>query len=317
MATDFGEGPSPEGKTVSDYSVSATQLVTRTLSLWIKKLPLYLVILGGFLVLLQILEVAIGYYVLGEIWTAGLPSDPTSFITQLVYWFLYPASVSDSFMTLIFLSGIFLVIRLIVLAVVVGSVVKLAMDSYTSDTGDLGSSISSSFNRFIPMILAILIINVLVGVLMAPGTALTSRAMEVLDLVTFAGFEELMTAMVITIAMSVPILFIAVRLAPVYAVISTEDVSVSEAFNRAFNMTSGNFLHIFAGWVLLFILKLVFDIGISIVSDPLILFLGPAIGMTMYNLISLLILTPLDFIFFAVLYMDLESRSRTVSQEYW
>ncbi len=317
MATDFGEGPSPEGSTVSDYTVSATQLVSRTLSLWIKKLPLYLVILGGFLVFLQVLEVAVGYFVLGELWSAGLPSDPTTFFTQLIIWFLDPASVSASFWTLMILSGIFLVIRLIILAVVVGSIIKLAIDSYTSNTGDLGSSISSSFNRFIPMVLAILIINVIVGALVAPGAAMTARAFENLDFVTFAGFEELINAAVITMAMSVPVLFIAVRLAPVYAVISTEDVSVSEAFSRAFNMTSGNFLHVFVGWALLFILKLVFDIGISIVADPLILALGPAIGLTIYNLISLLILTPIDFIFFAVLYMDLESRSRTVSQEYW
>ncbi|MHA1909728.1 MAG: hypothetical protein ACW98Y_20690 [Candidatus Thorarchaeota archaeon] len=317
MATDFGERPSGEGPISSDYSVGATQLVSRSINLWIKKLPLFIAILGGFLVLFQIVEIATGYFILGEVWTAGLPSDPTSFLTQLIYWFLYPTGVSANFWTLMLLSGIFLIVRLIVLAVVVGSVIKLAIDTYTSDTGDLGSSISTSFSKFIPMVLAILIINMIMGALIAPGGAMTAYAYEILDLETLAGFDELLNAFVLTMALSVPVLFISVRLAPVYAVISTEDVSFSEAFSRAFDLTSGNFLHIFAGWVLLFIVKFIFDLGISLVAGILVVGTTDVVGSVIYYLLSLVILTPLDFIFFAVLYLDLGSRSKVVSQEHW
>lgn len=320
MAIDFDEGPSREGQGQLDYSLSATQLVSRTFGVWIKKLPLYLVILGGFLVLFQILEIAVGYFVFGEIYSGGLLSDPTSFMTQIIYYTFYPSSMPEEFWLLISVSGIFLVLRLIVLAVVVGAVVKLAISSYTSDTGDLGSSISSAFSRIIPMVIAILIINMIVAVLLAPGTAMLTGALDLIDPsdpYSMAGFEELMSAMGLTLVMMIPILFIVVRLAPIYAVISEEDVSATEGFSRAYNITGGNFLHIFGGWFLLYIIKLILDIGISVFADPLILGLGTSLGLAIYNLLSLWILTPLDFIFFAVLYMDLESRSRGGPSAYW
>ncbi|MFW9850096.1 MAG: hypothetical protein ACFFF4_13240, partial [Candidatus Thorarchaeota archaeon] len=245
MAIDFDEGPSREGQGQLDYSLSATQLVSRTFGVWIKKLPLYLVILGGFLVLFQILEIAVGYFVFGEIYSGGLLSDPTSFMTQIIYYTFYPSSMPEEFWLLISVSGIFLVLRLIVLAVVVGAVVKLAISSYTSDTGDLGSSISSAFSRIIPMVIAILIINMIVAVLLAPGTAMLTGALDLIDPsdpYSMAGFEELMSAMGLTLVMMIPILFIVVRLAPIYAVISEEDVSATEGFSRAYNITGGNFL---------------------------------------------------------------------------
>ena len=110
MATDFGEGPSPEGQVVQEYTASVTQLITRTLSLWIKKLPLYIAILGGFLAMLRILEIVVGYFLLDAIYVAGLPSDPASLFTQIVYAVLYPESVPSNNMNLILISSIFLII---------------------------------------------------------------------------------------------------------------------------------------------------------------------------------------------------------------
>jgi hypothetical protein len=142
-------------------------------------------------------------------------------------------------------------------------------------------------------------------------------SLEIVDINTMAGFEEMMTALALIMGLSLPVVFVVVRLAPVYAVISTEDVSVSEGFSRAFEMTSGNFGHICAGWILLTIVKAVLDFGLSFLAEPLIFGLGYSMGLAIYNIFGLLILIPLDFIFFAVLYMDLESRRRTVRQAQW
>jgi hypothetical protein len=282
-----------------------------------KKLPFYVAILGGFLVLLEILEILVGYFLLGLVFTAGLPSDPTSLFTQIVIAVLYPESAPVYSMPLIMISAAFMMVRIIVLAVVVGSVIKLALDSYTSEGGELGASISTSFTRFIPMVIAILVINVITGALAAPGNAMASYATQLVDLETLEGFEELVNAFALTVALGIPVIFLVARLAPIYAVITTEDVSVSEAFSRAFDLTRGSFIHVAAGWFLLSIVTSIFDLGIGAVAVPLIMIFGDPVGTILYNLLSLVLLTPMYFIFFAVLYKDLESRQTVADQTYW
>ena len=318
MATDFREGASPEGQPSQDYSLSATGLVSRTISLWTKKLLPFIIMIGGILAMYTIVEVVVGYYVLDQIWTAGLPSDFQSYLTQIVYWLLYPAEVAETFGLLMTISTVFLFLGLIVAAVVVGATIKYTLDTYTTGGEDIGSSMSFSFSRFIPMVLVILIINLLFGLLLAPGAAISLRALELmdpLDPLSLVGFDELINGALLTFGLSIPILYIAVRLAPAFAVIIAEDVSASEALSRAFQMTRGNFMHVFAAWALIFIVNFFIDFAIDLLVGMLLGF-GP-LSSIIYVMVGLLIASPINYIFFTVLYKDLESRNRTVSQEYW
>ncbi len=320
MATDFGDGPSPEGPSGTDYSLSATGIVSRTLGLWTRKLLPYIIMMGGIMVIYSIVEAVAGFYILGDQWTGILPSDFQSYFTQLVYWVLYPAEVIEGIGVLMMLSTVFLIISLIVLAVVIGATIKYTLDLYTAGGEDIGSSLSFSFSRFVPMIIVIAIINLLFGLLLAPGAAISQRALELVDptdIYSFAGLEELINGALLTLGLSIPLLYIAVRLAPVFVVVIAEDVSPAEALSRAFRMTSGNFMHVFASWALIFIVNFVITFIIDLFVGALLGF--GALSSVVYTLIVLLITSPITYIFFTVLYKDLESRSGASAslQAYW
>ncbi|MFW9953152.1 MAG: hypothetical protein ACFFD3_01270 [Candidatus Thorarchaeota archaeon] len=317
MAIDFDEDSGQKGQSLADYTVSASGLVSRTLSLWFRKLPHYILIAGGIITILTLLEVVTSFYILGELYTAGLPSDITSFIVQALYTLLYPSSVSETYSTLMIISSIFLVISLIVNGVVVGAVVKLALDDYTSRSGNAGKSLSFAVSRFVPMVVAIVIINLIVGLFMAPGNVLLLYSLENVDLINMIIPEEMLTGLMLFVVLGIPVLYIIIRLSPIYAVVIAEDVTGTGAFNRAFQMTRGHFMHVFTGLFVIFIVNFVLDLFINILVGGLELILGPPLTLLIYNLIGLLLFTPLTYIFFAVLYMDLESRARVAPQEYW
>jgi len=312
---EIGEGPGIDAATPrsSDFVVSATGLVSRTLSVWGRNLLTFVVLIGILSAIFTVVRFFVLWMVFGDPGSAQvlmgfMGTDPFSFFVglfTLTQFSLVPPGVFNTFVSV---SLLLMVVSMVVYAVLIGASIKYSIDDYGRDQADTGESVSVAMGRSVTLIAAQLIVGFISAVLFAP--VLFYIFIVPLTLETIATFTVLFFATFILV------LYVSVRLAPVAAVVIVEDRSAFESVKRAFDLTSGQFWHVFVGQIILGIVVVILDIIVGVFIISATIGLG-WIGGLLPVIISGLLFVAVPYVFQAVLYLDLEGRDLETSQQLW
>ena len=318
----FDEGPSPEGPAQpnqQDFTVSWTGLVSRTFTLWGRKLAQYIAIVGLPIIIIAGIEAVTVWYFLGVTGLAGFSAAPTSPFSLITTLIGYSGTTTYLFVQL----GVS-IISMVVFAFVAGACIKLALDNYgTPDKGTVGESMSTAVGKIAPLIVVQLITGGILILLELPGLFMMSSILiidptDIIALQSMLG--TLLMGMVLMYAGLIVGLYVTVRLAVAPALVIAEDKGAIGALKQSFSMAGGHFWHIFAGQFLLGIVVGIVSIVIGAFGLAFLvtgITMTAIIGIVVFAMIAQLLTSPLSYIFGAVLYRDLTSRAAIAGQEWW
>ena len=293
----FDEGPSPEqAKPRSAYEQSVVGLVDKTLNLWGRKLPQYIIMVGLTGVAIVVFQTIIllamfgvsGYYLLEFIGTSPLDSVFSLLMYQFTIEYLL---VIFSLSTL----------GLVIYAIVAGGAIHYALTDYENPgSGAIGESLSFAANHAIPLI----------GVQLLQSLIIVGLAV----LSSLVSFDIL-----IYLAMTILILYISVRLAPAQAIVIAEERSPVNALKRSWQVTGGLFWHVFFGQLLIGIVVVIIDFGVIFVLGLILPFIVADVLMVIFVItsVSSLAISSISYIYLAVLYKDLEARGTAGDFSWW
>ena len=315
MENDEGLGLEPAAPPEQDFTVSALDLVTRTFKVWVRKLPSYILIVGLLGVAFSLLQFAVFYALYGT-----LAFDLLLYVSTDIINTLLGLATAEPFVAIeiVIIAIVLTVVGMIVNAVIAGGGIKFALDDYGSRQADVRTSLSFAFSRLSTMIVAQFLLTLIVAGALAPGMYLFLGAFASIDPLTpsMEALSAMMMALPFIFIGLVVSLYFSIRLAPTNAVVIAEDLGAIDSLKRAWELTTGNFLHIFGGQILLGIAVGVIALVPGWLLVPLV-FYDLALVLYVSVLISSLLFIAINYVFAAVLYRDLESRSRVVSQEFW
>ena len=315
MENDEGLGLEPAAPPEQDFTVSALDLVTRTFKVWVRKLPSYILIVGLLGVAFSLLQFAVFYAVYGT-----LAFDLLLYVSTDIINTLLGLATAEPFVAIeiAIIAIVLTVVGMIVNAVIAGGGIKFALDDYGSRQADVRTSLSFAFSRLSTMIVAQFLLTLIVAGALAPGMYLFLGAVASIDPLnpSMEALSAMMMALPFIFIGLVVSLYFSIRLAPTNAVVIAEDLGAIDSLKRAWELTTGNFLHIFGGQILLGIAVGVIALVPGWLLVPLV-FYDLALVLYVSVLISSLLFSAINYVFAAVLYRDLESRSRVVSEEYW
>ena len=308
MAFEDGLGTDPSQQRGENFAGSAYDLTSRTVNLWFSKLVHYIIIVGIIGAACVVVSYVLLLSLFGTVGTIG--ADPLSYIVNLFF-----TSIAD--FNLIAVTLIFAVFAFVLNAIIQGAAIKFTLDEYGGPGGDIGTSFSHSFGRIVNFLIVQLILSFLVAIVLAPATSLAFQAIELMDLenitdpynFTFppGSIEMLMAAMGFFLIGGLFLIYFNVRFAPTLAIVIDTDLSAIDSLKKAWELTSGNFLHVFGSIILVNVVVVIIGMGLGFVMAfiPLTTDLLSVIQ----AVIIALLFTPLSFIFTAVLYRDLSSRA--------
>ena len=310
MGIDDGVGLEPSAPPEQDFTVSALDLVTRTLKVWVRKLPSYILIVGLLGVAFNLLQLAVFYALYGVLGFDLLVYVGADIIMTLLGFATSEIVTGIGF---IILAIVLTVVGMVVNAVIAGGGIKFALDDYGSHQADVGTSFSFAFSRLPTMIVAQFLLALIVSGASAPGTYFLFYALFSVD-----SSSLIMTLMALPLTWIglIVSLYFSIRLSPTSAVVVAEDLGAIDSMKKAWKLTTGNFWHIFGGQIPLVIALVVIGLVVGMLLFPLA-FYGQALVLYVSALISSLLFGAISYVFAAVLYKDLESRSGVVSQEFW
>jgi hypothetical protein len=298
-------GHDPSQPVAHDYAVSATGLVSRTISLWTRKLAQYIIIVGVIGAACVALSFILLFGLFGTIGTLG--ADPISYLLSL---FFYP----ESDYILLGLSLGFAIFAFILNAIIYGAAIKFTLDEYGGNGGDVSTSFSHSFGRVLNVIIVQIILGFLVAIVLTPATIMTNRAMDMIDITDPfnpifppGSVELLMTAFALLMVGGIFLIYVQVRFVPTLAIVIDTDLSAIDSLKRSWGLTSGNFFHVFGGYILLGLAVIV--LGLIVSSVLYLTFLPPSFLSLIESLVSVLLFGALTYIFTVVIYRDLSSRT--------
>ncbi|MGY5880414.1 MAG: hypothetical protein RTV31_09185 [Candidatus Thorarchaeota archaeon] len=271
-----------------EYILRADNLVARTFSLWKRKLPQYIIIVGlvGLaLALIQtlVLSAMFGFAGIGLMEYIG--TNPLDAIIRLP-----PNTTPISALATTFILSF---IGLLVYSVFGGAAIKYALTDYANPgSGDIKESFSFTVDRVIP----------LVGV-QSLISLITLGLLFVVDMMLL--IEPIISLVVIVLGV-----YFIVRLSTMLAVVINEVDIPKVAVARSWKMTKGYFWHILIGQLLMGIIVFIFTLAIGLAIGISFVSLIPSseILVVVSIFISSVFLSPLNYIFQAVLYKDLETR---------
>jgi len=287
MPVDSGQNQQ-HSKSQVDYELGVAGLVGKTINLWGRKLPKYMVIIGIAGVALTILQAMVLFFLFGVIGLELLEFVGTSTLDSVFSLILYP--IFPEYLIIIFALTIF---GLIIYAIVAGAAIHYTLTDYENrGSGTIGESFSYSAKLAIPLI----------GV----------QLIESLIVVSLAAISVVLMFIdaLISLVMIIPTLYIAVRLAPALAIVISEERYPIQALRRSWQITARSFWHVFVGQLLMIIVVMIIDIGVAVG----IAFILPSIihelgfSILAVTLIFNSVFSSINYIFLAVLYKDLEAR---------
>ena len=194
------------------------------------------------------------------------------------------------------------VIGFIVYSVVAGAAIHYALTEYqTPGFGVVSESFSFAFDR-VGTIIGVQIIQALI----IAGLAVLSVFIMFIDFL-------------ISFAMIFLIMYVAVRLAPAQAIVIAEERPAVESVSRAWQITGGQFWHVFLAQLLLGIIVLIIDIGLAFAAGFILPFIVPDLFLILLlsSLISSLIVSSINYVYLPVLYKDLEARGISGDYDWW
>ncbi len=309
MAFEDQFGSDPSQPMAQNYAVSASGLVSRTLSLWIHKLGQYIIIVG----LIGAVGAAVSFALLFAFFNliGVLSADPINYLVGLLF-------EPSSNLTLIAVSFGYAIIIFVLNAIIGGAALKFSLDEYSGTGGDIKASFSHSIGRTPSIIVVQLILSSLVAVVLTPATILTARALEMIDIsdpsnpiIQPGAMELLMSAMALFIVGGIILFYLQVRFVPTLAIIISTDLSAIDSLKRSWEITSGNFMHVFGGLILvnlvIIALGIVLSFGVSLTLLP------DSYRYVIESIVTPLLFGAISYIFSVVLYKDLLARSGSSS----
>jgi hypothetical protein len=315
MENDDGLGLEPSAPPEHDFTVSALDLVTRTLKVWVRKLPSYIVLVGLLGAAFSLLTFAVFYALYGLV-----AFDLLSYVSSDIINTLMGFALAEPMLAIeiIIIAVVLTIVGMVVNAVIAGAGIKFALDDYGAHQADVGASLSFAFSRLSTIIVVQFLVALIVTGALAPGMFLLLGAMAGIDLLNPSpeALSMVLMALPLLLIGGVIALYVGVRLNPASAVVVAEDLGAVDSIKRAWGLTSGNFWHIFGGQILLAIAVAIISMVLEILLFPLA-FYGQAVMLYLLAIISSLVFGAISYVFAAVLYKDLESRSAVTSQEYW
>ncbi len=290
MGIDSRANPKPR-KTRSEYELNASGLVGRTFSLWSRKLPIYVMIVGITGAVLVVFQGIVLFLMFG---ISGLPLLEfigTSSLDTIFSLVFFNISI-DILIPLIILT----LIGLLVYVIVGGAAIRYALTDYMNpEAGNLKESLSFAFRLAIPLI----VVQFLQSLIILSLAALAVLTFYLQPLVSLGSIFA--------------VLYIAARLAPAPAVVIAEERAPLDALSRTWQITGGLSLHVLFGQVLMAIVFMIVTIVISVAVGIGLAFIVTnfEILILITTLVTSLLLSSLNYIFQAVLYKDLEARDVT------
>jgi hypothetical protein len=305
-------GYDPSQPQVEDYTLSATGLVTKTFGLWTRKFVHYIIIIGFVSVVTTLISFIVLFTIFGTI--GVLATDPINYLFSIF------TLTSTPDITLIIITVGFGVIAFVVNAILSGAAIKFALDDYGGQDADVGASFSHSFGKTVRIVSVQVIIALIVSIVTAPSLAMMSRALDGIDIsdpfnpiITPEAIQYMMMGMLLLLVGGIFMLYFMVRIAPALAIVVDTDLSAIDSLKKAWELTSGNFLHVLGGQILigLAVILLTMIVGIPI---GFFMFLNPY-AMVVEVIITALLFSAPSVIYIAVLYRDLMSRSGPVGSD--
>ena len=301
MAFEEDLGNDGSQPTAQDYKLSATGLVSRTLSLLASKFVQYIIIVGIASAACVIFSFVLLYARFGTIGVIG--ANP---IGSLIEIFLLTSTPDWLFVGVTLGFGFF---AFVLNAILAGAAIKFTLDEYGGPKGDIGTSFSHSMSRLLNIIIIQLLISFIVAVVITPSSIFMTRAMEMIDIVDpfnpiipTGAIEMMMVAMGLLFVGGLVMLYVQVRFAPALAVVIDTDLSAIDSLKKSWELTSGNFLHIFVATILL---------GIVIILLGAVVIILTGFVVVIDSVLIALFFGALSYIFAVVLYRDLASQQDT------
>ena len=309
LGNEFGNDPSQPGD--QNYALSATGLVSKTISLWARKIMQYIAIVGIIGAACVAVSFVLLFSLFGTVGTLG--ADPISYLLSLLF------GATPGF-DLVVVSVGFAIFAFILNAIIYGAAIKFTLDEYGGNGGDVGASFSHSFGRVLNFIIVQIILSFVVAVILVPTNMLIGQVLPIIEgidplnpILPPGSMELILSAMGFLVVGGIFLIYINVRFAPTLAIVIDTDLSAIGSLKRAWELTSGNFFHVFGSYILLNIAVLIFGVIVIVVVEFITLPL--AYLYVIETVVTALLFSALSFIFTSVLYRDLSSRTsiRTVS----
>ncbi len=286
-----------------DYTLSATGLISRTLSLLTSRFVKYFIIVGIVSAVCILFSFVLLYSLFGIVGVIG--GNP---IDYLINVFLLTTPPDWSLVGVTLGYGIF---AFVLNAIIAGAAIKFTLDEYGGTKGDIGTSYSHSLSRLFNVIFIQILISGLVAVVVTPSTYLSARAMELIDITDpfnpifpQGSIEMMMASLGLLFVGGLVMLYVQIRFAPALAVVIDTDLSAIDSLKKSWELTSGNFLHIFVALILL---------GIVTIALGAVVIILTGFVVVIDSVITALFFGALSYIFAVVLYRDLASQQDTSS----
>jgi len=300
-------GMDPSKQSTQDYTVNATGVVSRTISVWIRQIAQYIIIFGIIGAVLNVISFLILFTVFERIGVLG--TDPLSYFVNIF------AMTSLPDLTLIAVSLLFAIVAFIINAILGGAAIKFALDDYNARNGDIRTSFSHSYRKTFNFIAVQLVISFFSSILLLPGFYLLTNAMMNIDIsdpfnpvFPPGSLENMMAGSGLIFIGGVILIYISARFAPTLAVVIDTDLSAIGSLKKSWNLTSGNVWHVIGSWIIFGLVVVVFGAIVGAVGY----FLQPY-NLVIDSIVTTLLFGALNFIFPVILYRDLSSRVKESS----
>ncbi len=304
MALEDELGHDPSQQSDQDYTLGATGLISKTISVWARNIVRYITIVGSIRAACVIASYAILVLMFNTVGTLG--ADPNSFLINL---FFFPSDF-----TLLVVSLGFAIFAFVLNAILYGAAIKFTLDEYGGNGGDIGASFSHSLSRVQNFIIVQLILTSVIAIATIPALTLSFQASDLIGSIdplnpVFppGAMEMFMVAMGLFALGGIFIIYFNTRFAPTLAIVIDTDLSAIGSFKRSWELTSGNFFHVFGSSLLMNIVVVIFSGIVSVVAY--FTYLPDYDQLVLGAVVTALLFSVFYFIFQSVLYRDLISRT--------
>ncbi len=315
MALEPSPGARPVDYAPREYRLSAIGLVSRTLSMYGRRILEYILLIG----LLGIMYTLLSYAVLWITFPSQaldlidlVATDPLSVVLNLLLFAVDPEQ-SAAILLILMVAG------MIIFAASAGAAIRLTLSDYADPgSSSVSDGLSYSMSRIAPLIGVQLVVGLISLAIFLPGILFTFGILFLVIVGQQVSIELLLVALVAIIGSLIVVVYVNVRLSPALAVCVAENSGAIDSVKRAWGLTGGNFWHIVGARVLLGILIGMLGAVIAfLLNETGVLGEWSSIAS---SLVAALFFNPIDFVFQAVLYRDLEARESTEleqTQDWW
>ncbi|TET09328.1 MAG: hypothetical protein E3J86_08505 [Candidatus Thorarchaeota archaeon] len=273
----------------------------------------YVVIIGFISIATTLISFIIIFTIFGTI--GLLSTDPINYLFGIF------ALSSTPDLILIAVTVIFGVIAFVVNAILSGAAIKFSLDDYAGQEAEIGSSFSHTFGKTARIVTVQVILTLIVSAVTGPSLAIMSSALDGIDIsdpfypiITPEAIQQMIMGSMLLLFGGIFILYITIRFAPALAIVVDTDLSAIDSLKKAWELTSGNFLHVLGGQILIGLAVVLLTMIASVPFGIFMISNLYTIGINQYAIVIQVIITALLFsapplIYTAVLYRDLMSRS--------